>query len=277
MYHYPGRSIRKYIFRFLLRLFTISLEDLSESISSVSVWHCVPFLWIKISESISSVCFWHCVPFLWKIYQKVYLSFLIGIVYHLPSRTIRKVIFRFLLGLCTISLEDLLQSIYFHFLFELCTISLEDLSESISCDSYWDWLPFLSKIYQKICPSFLIDILYYFSERSIKKCVFRFSLEFCLIFLDSLSERKSSLFYWNCLTVFSKIYQKLYLLFVTGIVHDYFGRSGRKYIFRFLLGLCTISLEDVSETNSFVYFWHSVPFLWMFYQEVYLPLLIVIV
>ena len=172
-YQFSGRSVRKYSYRFLLGFSTISLEGLSESISSVS--------------------FWDCVPFFSKNFQKVNLALLIGIVYQFSRRSIRKYIFRLLLRLCTIIPEALAENIsfvsrweclpflwkiyqivYLQFVcdlqfLQLCTNSLEYTSEGISPVSYWDCLPFLWKISQNIHPLCLIGIAYHFSGKSIRK------------------------------------------------------------------------------------------------------------
>ena len=149
--------MRKYSFRFLLRFCTIFLEDLSESISSSS--------------------FWHCVPFFCKNYQKVILPFLVSILYQFPRRSLRKYLFCFLLG--------------------LCRIIPEDLGESISFVSYWDWVPFLWKIYQKLYLLFVFDIVYHFSGRSARKCIFPFILGLWTISQEDLSETICSVSCWD--------------------------------------------------------------------------------
>ena len=201
-----------------------------------------------LSESISFVSYWDCVAFLWKIYQKVYLSFLIGILHYFSGRYIRKYIFRFLLG--------------------LCTISLEDLSESVSFVSCWNCVQFLWKIYQKWYLPFLTGIVHHFLGRSLRKNIFRFFPGFSTISMEDLSKSRSSASYWDCVPFFWKIYQKLYLSFLIGIVYHFSGRSIIKYNFHFLLGLCTIFLEDLSQSISSVSYWDCLPFLWKIYHQV---------
>ena len=115
VYHFSGRSIRNYILCVFLGFFTIFLEDLSESESSVSFWDSVPVLWKiyhkaylsflmglctisleDLSESIFTISDWDCVPLLWNNYQQVYPQFLIGIVHHFSVSSISKDVFRFL-------------------------------------------------------------------------------------------------------------------------------------------------------------------------------------
>ena len=229
--HFSGRFMRNYIFCLFLTLCTISLEDLA--------------------ERICFICCWDCGPFPWKICQKVYLPLLIVNVYHFSATIIRKYIFRLFLT--------------------LCSISLEKLWERISFVSYWDCVPFFWKIYQKVNLPFLIRILYQFSARSIRKYIFRFFLRFCTISLENISESISSVSYWDCFPFLRKVYEKLYLLFIFDIVYHFSGRSARKNIFHFLLGLCTISLEDMSESISSASYSDCVPFLSKNYQKIYPP------
>ena len=217
MYNFSERHIRKHVFRFLLGFSTISLEDLLQSIYSI-------YYWISVA-------------FLSKIYQKIYLPFPIGIVYHFSGRFMRKYIFRFLLG--------------------FCTILLEDLSKSKSSVSYSDFVPVLWKIYQKVYFSFFIANLCHFSGRSLRKYIFRSLLGLCTISLEDLSENISSVPYWDCAPFLWKIYQQGYIPFFIGIVYHFPRRSIRHYNFPFLLGLCTISLEDLSKNKSSVFFWDS--------------------
>ena len=296
VYQFSGRSIRKYSCRFFLGFFTISLEDLP--------------------ESISSIYFRDCVPFFGKIFHKVSLPFLTGIVYQLSRRSIRKYIIRFLLGLCAIIAEDLAASksfifscdcaqflwkmyknVYVPFLIRivchfsgrfmrnytfclfltLCTISLEDLAERISFISYWDCAPFLWKICQKVYLPLLTAIVYHFSARIIKKYIFHLFLTLCSISPENLSESISFVSYWDCVPILWKIYHKVYLSFLIGILYHFYGRSIRKYIFGLFLKFCTISLENLPENISFICYWDCAPFLWKISQKLYLPLLFPIV
>ena len=97
---------------------------------------------------------------------------------------------------------------------------------------------------------------------------------FCTISLEHLSANISSIFYWDSVPFLWKIHQEVYLLFLIGIVYHFPGRSVRKYDFRFLLGLCTICLEDLSESTSSVFYWDGVPIPWKIYHKVYLLFLI---
>ena len=140
-----------------------------------------------------------------------------------------------------------------------CSISLEVLWESITSASHCDCAAFLWKIYQKRYLTFVFNIVYHFSGRSIRKYNFRFFLGLGTIVLEDLTENKSSVSHCDFVPVLRNIYWKGYLSFIIWIVYHFSGRSIRKYIFRFLLGLCTILLEDISENKSSVSYWDFVP------------------
>ena len=176
-----------------------------------------------LSDSISFVCYWDSLRLFRKIYEKVYLPFLIGIVYHFSGRCIIKYNFCFLLGLCTIFLADLSSSITFYsywdcvqflwkiyqklnlpFLIGILYQFLEDGSQIIPLISYWDCVPYAWKIYQKL----VFDILYHFFGWSIRKNICHSSLRLFSISMEDLTENKSSVSDWDFPPVLWKIYRK---------------------------------------------------------------------
>ena len=128
--------------------------------------------------------------------------------------------------------------------------------------SYWYCVSFFWKIYQKANLPFLIGILYQFSGRYIGRYIFSFWLRLCTISLEDLSARIFSVSDWDCVSFFWKIYQKVYLPCLIGILYKFSVRSIRKRTLRFLFGLRTSSLESLSESIASISYWDCVPFLW---------------